>query len=337
VSGGSITAGILGAGGLGDGLVPAFAVAADWPQARDAANRIGTPLIAKPVDLNAGTAVERIADEAALKDAFWSVNDAERNTRGQPLRRLLLMEQALEGEEVSVEALTFDGKTTIIGITDKSITAPPACVESGHMFPARLESGIARRVEEFAVSALEAIGFTHGLSHIEVMITANGPRLIEINPRQGGGYIFDLVHLVTGTHPLEMLVDLALGRMPALGAAAGAGWSGEEPSVAGQARVASAAVAFVMSPRDGVVEQVTGVESLDEDPRVLRWAIPTPAAARRPRDNDAYLGHLVAVDPTGDAARAYAEELVGTLHLRFADGDVARPLPVRASRRGVGA
>jgi biotin carboxylase len=193
---------------------PAFAVAADWPEARAAAARIGTPLIAKPVDLNAGTAVERICDEAALKDAFWTVTGAERNTRGQPLRRLLLIEERLEGEEISVEALTFDGRTTIVGITDKSVTAPPACVESGHMFPARLDPRVAKEVEAFAAEALDAIGFTHGLSHIEVMITADGPRIVEINPRQGGGYIFDLVHLVTGTHPLEMLVDLALGRRP---------------------------------------------------------------------------------------------------------------------------
>ncbi|WP_162453331.1 ATP-grasp domain-containing protein [Phytoactinopolyspora mesophila] len=317
---------------------PAFAVAADWHDARAAAARIGTPLIAKPVDLNAGTAVERICDEAGLKDAFWGVNSAERNTRGQPLRRLLLMEERLEGEEVSVEALTFKGLTTIIGITDKSLTAPPACVESGHMFPARLSPDIARQVETFAVDALDAIGFTHGLSHIEVMITADGPRIVEINPRQGGGYIFDLVHLVTGIHPLEMLVDLALGQMPALDSrvnaasldrvAAGDGGQRMAGSVEGATTglPGSAAVFFVMSPRDGVVSHVSGVERLDADPRVHRWALPTPATARRPRDNDAYLGHVLTVDPAGDGARVRAEELVAALRLHFADGETTPPL-----------
>nr|WP_246211049.1 ATP-grasp domain-containing protein [Phytoactinopolyspora alkaliphila] len=306
---------------------PAFAVAADWNHARAAADRIGMPVIAKPVDLNAGTAVERIRDEAALKDAFWCVNGVESNTRGQPLRRLLLVEEELSGEEVSVEALTFEGATTIIGITDKSVTAPPACVEAGHMFPARLAPRVARQVEAFAADALDAIGFTHGLSHIEIMITADGPRLIEVNPRQAGGYIFDLVHLVTGTHPLQMLVELALGRMPDLSGASEPGLSSALVP-ARQAPAASAAVVFVMSPRDGVLERVSGVESLDADPRVLRWEIPTPAAARRPRDNDAYLGHIVTVDPAGPAARARAEAVVGALRLHFRDGDVVRPLGV---------
>lgn len=294
---------------------PAFAVAGDWSEARAAARHIGTPLVAKPVDLNGGTAVERIDDEAALKDAFWGVTGMNRNTRDQPLHRLLLVEERLEGQEVSVEAVTFEGHTTVVGITDKSVTAPPACVESGHMFPARLDSATRRQVERFAADALGAIGYTHGLSHIEVMITADGPRIVEINPRQAGGYIFDLVHLVTGAHPLEMLVDLALGRPPATDdAAGGRGW-----------RPGSAAVYFVMSPCDGVVEHVSGCEGFDSDARVQRWAVPVPATARRPRDNDAYLGHVLTVDASS-GAREHAEDVVRGLRLHFADGAVEPPL-----------
>ncbi|NEE02946.1 ATP-grasp domain-containing protein [Phytoactinopolyspora halotolerans] len=299
---------------------PRFAVVADWKHARAAAQRIGTPLVAKPVDLNAGTAVEIIRDEAALKDAFWAVAGLERNTRGQPLRRLLLLEERLRGQEVSVEAVTYGGTTTVIGITDKSVTAPPACVESGHMFPARLDPGVAREVEDFVRDVLAAIGYTHGLSHTEVMITPDGPRLVEVNPRQGGGYIFDLVDVVTGTHPLEMLVDLALGRMPRLGT---------ETIRSRRATARSAAVVFVMSPRQGTVRRISGLEALEADPRVHRWTMtPAPVTAHRPRDNDAYIGHVLVADPDGDAARAHAETLVGGLRLHFDDGETAQPLGI---------
>ncbi|WP_166352627.1 ATP-grasp domain-containing protein [Phytoactinopolyspora limicola] len=302
---------------------PAYAVAADWPTAQAAAARIGTPLITKPVDLNAGTSVERIDNDAALKDAFWSVTEARRNTRGQPRSRLLLMEQRMTGVEVSVEAVTVDGRTTVVGITDKSLTAPPACVESGHMFPAALDPAVAREAAGFAAEALAAIGFTHGLSHVEVMLTPDGPRVVEINPRQAGGYIFDLVHLVTGTHPLEMLVELALGRMPDLD---GGGVVALGRPVPGVGRPLSAAVYFVMSPRDGVVDRITGVEQIGADPFVYRWELDAPGPVRRPRDNDAYIGHLVVVDPDGLGARRHVERLVGGLRLHFRDGDVTTPL-----------
>src|SRR5690606_35094068 len=150
----------------------------------------------------AGTAVRLVVDEAGLKDSFWDVRDRERNTRGQPLQRLLLLEEVLWGTEISVEAVTVAGRTTVVAITDKSVAGPPAFVESGHMVPARLDPRVTAEVEAFTVAALDAIGFTHGVSHTEVMVTEDGPRLVEINPRQGGGHIFELVELVTGTNTL---------------------------------------------------------------------------------------------------------------------------------------
>ncbi|AYY14597.1 ATP-grasp domain-containing protein [Actinobacteria bacterium YIM 96077] len=297
---------------------PAFAAVDSWQDARGAAARLGLPLIGKPVDLNAGTAVELIESEGALKDAFWHVAGIERNTRGQPLQRLLLLEEPLKGQEVSVEAVTYEGTTSVIGITDKSVTAAPARVESGHMFPARLDPSRAREIEALVADALAAIGYTYGLSHTEVALTADGPRIIEINPRQGGGYIFDLVHLVAGVHPLDMLVDLALGRMPDLAAAASAA----------DGTAGSAAVFFVMSPRDGVVEYVAGSDRLQTDPRVWRWSMLRSGPVRRPQDNDAYLGHVLTVDPDGRRARAYAEQAVRGLELHFDDGATASPLGI---------
>lgn len=321
---------------------PAYAVANDWSGAVQAARSIGTPLVAKPVDLNAGTAVELVDSDAALKDAFWHVAGLERNTRGQPLQRLLLLEEQLCGQEVSVEAVTFDGQTSVLGVTDKSVTAAPACVESGHMFPARLEPAVTAKVSAYVSDALDAIGYTHGLSHVEVMLTDDGPRVVEINPRQGGGYIFDLVHLVTGVHPLEMLIELALGEMPRLtsdvtrrtgasggsvgiGADAGRGHAGDARMAT---RVASAAVFFVMSGRDGEIDRLSGLDAVDADPHVYRWSTRADGQVRRPRDNDAYLGHVLAVDHDGPRAREYVERAVGAVRLHYADGEVAAPLGV---------
>ena len=304
------------------GLPPVrHAVAATLDDALAAARRLGYPLVAKPVDLNAGTSVRRVDEEAHLKDAWDEISALARNTRGQALAGLVLIEEVLTGPEVSVEAVTIDGRTTVIGVTDKSIAGPPAFVESGHMFPADLPAGAVREVADFACAALAAVGLTHGLSHTEVMLTEAGPRLVEINPRQGGGYIFDLVHLVTGTHPLRILVDLALGEPPALGTAA-------SPLATAVAGGGSAAVVFVMAPRPGRVVAVDGVDRLDADPRVQRWTLPVPVDATVPVDNEAYLGHVVAMDPGGLGARGHAERLVESLRLRFADGSTSRPLAV---------
>ena len=102
--------------------------------------------MAKPVDLNAGTSVRRVDEEAHLKDAWRRDHrPSTRNTRGQALAGVVLLEEVLTGLEVSVEAVTIDGRTTVIGVTDKSLAGPPAFVESAHMFPAALPPGVVGR------------------------------------------------------------------------------------------------------------------------------------------------------------------------------------------------
>lgn len=289
---------------------PRFAVAATWDDARAGAAEIGFPLVAKPVDLNSGTSVQLVTDEAGLKDAFYEITGVERNSRDQPTVRRLLLEEVLQGPEVSVEAVTVAGETTVLGITGKSVT--PSFVEAAHLFPAPLPPSVAHDVTAHVRAALKALGYSHGLSHTELRLTPSGPRIVEVNPRQAGGYVFDLVRTVTGVHPLELLVDLALGRPPRFGG----GTTG------------TAAVAFVLSPIDGVVTGVEGREELDADPAVARWQLDVPGAVRRPRDNNDRVGHVLAVDPAGDRAGELAAAAVASLRLRLADGSVVQPTAI---------
>lgn len=295
---------VLAARGVPD--VP-FAVAATWDQAHKAAAELGYPLVVKPVDMNSGTGVRKVADEAGLAVAFAAATGPERNTRDQPLERLVLLERVLEGPEYSVESVTRDGVTRVLGVTAKSVAEPSGAggsgfVESGHLFPAALAPDERAAIERHVVAVLDAVGLTHGISHTEVRVTAAGPRLIELNPRQGGGYIFELVRLVTGFNPLQVLVDLALGREP----------------VPGPSAATSAAVAFLVPTVDGVVREVRGAERLADDDRVLSHETPSAGREVRPGDNNERIGHVLVVDRSGHEAKAWADELVATVDIEVA-------------------
>jgi argininosuccinate lyase len=291
----------LTAGGVPD--VP-FAVAATWDQAHKAAADLGYPLVVKPVDMNSGTGVRKVVDEVGLAVAFAEATTPERNTRDQPLERLALLERILEGPEYSVESVTRDGVTRVLGITAKSVAEPgveagSGFVESGHLFPAPLAQDERDEIERHVVAVLGAVGLTQGISHTEVRVTAAGPRLIELNPRQGGGYIFELVRLVTGFNPLQVLVDLALGREP----------------VPGPAVASSAAVTFLLPASDGVVREVRGAQRLAEDDRVLSHETPSAGRVVRPGDNNERIGHVLVVDPSGGEAKAWSDELAASLDI----------------------
>jgi argininosuccinate lyase len=297
---------------------PDFAVATTLRSARVAADQIGYPVVAKPVDLHSGTLVRRLDDHDDLAAWFAEAETVPCNSRGQARQPGVLLEEVMTGPELSVETATAQGVTRVVGITDKSLTGAPGFVESGHQFPAALDDGTAESVAGLVRAALVATGWSHGVAHTEVMLTPAGPRIVEINPRQGGNHIFELVRLVTGRSTLDDLADLALGRTPAPA----------RPGADG--RPASAAVHFVMAPCDGRLVAVRGVERLRADEAVVRWTLPAglPTDVRRPRDNEDYLGHVVTIDPDGRGARARAERAVGALRLALADGSEVEPLGV---------
>ena len=85
--------------------------------------------------------------------------------------------------------------------------------------------------------------------------------------------------------------------------------------------VASAGVRLLLPPRDGLVVAVRGLDTLDADPNVVRHRVRDVAGSEVhvPRDNNDYLGHVVAVDRRGLHAGAYAEQAVRRVELVYAD------------------
>lgn len=282
---------------------PRFALAEDWPALAKAAAELGYPLVVKPVDLCAGMYVRKVTDEAELREAFAAIEAFPVNARNQPRVPAVLLEELLTGPEVSVETVTVDGATHVVGVTDKSVAGEPWFVESGHMFPADLDTAAAEAV---AVAAIEALGLDRGVAHTEVKLTPEGPKLVEVNPRPAGNQITELVRRVTGIDLPAAYAQLAVGERPDL-----------RPADTG---VRSAAISFLLPPRSGQVASVRGTEELGSASDVVEWAVKQPGhRAGDPTSNNSYLGHVVVTDPAGLGARARAEQLVGGLSVDYAE------------------
>ncbi len=66
-------------------------------------------------------------------------------------------------------------------------------------------------VIEYAISCLDALGITHGASHIEIMQTSKGPVMIEVNGRpMGGAMPVDLFKACLGTNHSYLTADVYL-------------------------------------------------------------------------------------------------------------------------------
>lgn len=284
---------------------PDYRLTQSWEETVVAATEIGYPLVLKPVDLASSAFVSLIRNEHELQEAHRALEVFPLNFRDQPRERTCLLEAYMQGEEISVETVSCNGETTILGMTDKSVTGSPYFIENGHMFPARLAEEVQAEVETLVLAALKATGYDHGIAHTEVKLTPDGPRIVEINPRTAGNYIVELVERVTGIDLLQAFAELALGQRPDL-------TRQERPAV-------SAAVMFLVPPHSGTIAAMEGKQTLDADSHIVRYKLDAceQRHVEQPIDNACYLGHLIAEDTEGQQARAYAEAALARLVLRY--------------------
>lgn len=284
---------------------PYYRLAQSWTEVEKAAEEIGYPLVLKPVDLASSAFVSLIRNVKELQNAYQALEAFPLNFRDQERDCTYLLEEFMAGEEVSIESVSYQGETSIIGITDKSVTGNPYFIENGHMFPAQLSEEIRTMVTEYVRDALKAVGYDHGIAHTEVKITAEGPRIVEINPRMAGNYIVELIKRVTDIDLLEAFVELSLGRKPALAAK--------------DCGIKSAAVMFLVPPQGGTITQIQGLETLVSDVHIARYKIENCAGKciAAPIDNACYLGHIITQDPEGLGARSYAEKALGRIVFTF--------------------
>jgi biotin carboxylase len=110
---------------------------------------------------------------------------------------------------VSVESLVSDGRISHLAITGRFPPAAPFR-ETGFFIPSAFGADECATVAEVASAAVGAIDIDVGLLHTEVKLTPDGPRVIELNGRIGGG-VPEMLADATGIELLALALRVALG------------------------------------------------------------------------------------------------------------------------------
>jgi predicted ATP-grasp superfamily ATP-dependent carboligase len=181
-------------------------------EATTAALRTGFPVVLKPSSHAASIGVVRVDAPEGLSTA-WDFAAAGAGEQG-PEGSGVLVEEYLSGPEISVECVTQHGVTTALAVTRKEVAFPPYFEEVGHTVDAG--DPLLSEVAPVAVHAVRALGVTDGVQHVEMRLTASGPRIIEVNSRIGGDLIGKLVRLATGLDLPRIAADVACGKVPDL-------------------------------------------------------------------------------------------------------------------------
>jgi biotin carboxylase len=170
-----------------------------------------------------------------------------------------IIEELVDGPEVTVNAFSLRGEFHPLTVTDRLTAEPPAFgVALAHVWPS--EAG--GRAAEVAEAAVTALGIENGPSYTQLRIGPDGPQVIEVAARLGGGHDAELAKLALGIDLNGLALQTALGE-PIWSAAL-------QPTP----EVGGAVVRFLVPP-EGVLEEVEGADEARalegvEDVRIYR-------------------------------------------------------------------
>ena len=233
--------------------IPAFFKVSNEEEYAHAVSCLEDRFIVKPAD-NSGSRgiflVEDKNDAQAVKAAYEYSRKYSRNGD-------VMVEEFMVGPEVSVELLAVKGVCHVLQITDKITTGAPHFVEIGHSQPSRLPPETREAIKELAIAAAKAVGIENGPGHAEIIVTRDGPKMVEIGARMGGGCITThLVPLSTGIDMTGATIKTALGELPDI-----------EPKI----EMASA-IRFIL-PKVGRIAEIDGVEEARAVPGIVEVTV----------------------------------------------------------------
>ncbi len=264
----------------------------------DEAPDVSGPVVVKAPDRQGQKGLTLVDDPAELPAAIESARTAARNG-------LALVEELVDGPEVTVVGFSVGGVFHGLTVTDRLVADPPAFgVALAHVWPSHVQG----QSLDVAAQAVAALGIENGPSYTQLRVDADGPRVIEVAARLGGGHDAELVQTATGVDLNGLTIDAAVGAELVV----------TRPEVG----VGGAVTRFLVAP-PGVLERVDLPEDLEGVHRVRIYREPGYVFAPLRRGADR-AGALLATGADRDEALARANAAADRIRFVTADAGSLR-------------
>lgn len=290
------------------GVLPRYALVRSIGELRRAVADIGLPAVVKPTGASGSKGIFELRTDADLVPAMAALDRIARPDFDAVFRQFgaeFIVEEYLDGDELSVEGFVAGGAVHVVALTDKETTVP-FHLELSHKLPSTLPAPVQTAVRDRTGEIVRALGFDNCAFHLEAKRGPRGLRFIEVAARPAGDYIAShLVPLATGVDYFANVVRVATG----------------EPLDLEPDRDLQAGLRFVLADRDGTLDRIDGLVELCADPGYHHVFVEQPVGSAiklPPRD---FGGQRVAAVCARHADRAGLDALLAraatevTVHL----------------------
>ncbi len=263
--------------------VPKFTPVPGWTDPESHSKKQSYPCVLKPLGLGASRGVIRADDCRSFELAFHRIRKIleapEIRARRDPADETILVEDFIEGAEISLEGLMDDGRLRPLALFDKPDPLDgPFFEETLYVTPSRLERSAQAAVERSVEEACRALGLFHGPVHAEARVNEGGVYVLEIASRPIGGLCSRVLRTACGMSLEEIVLRHSLG------------WSIDWKAMPH----AAAGVMMIPIPQGGILQRVEGVDEarrLNGVEDVVITAKPRQILVPLP-EGDSYLGFI---------------------------------------------
>jgi isopentenyl diphosphate isomerase/L-lactate dehydrogenase-like FMN-dependent dehydrogenase/biotin carboxylase len=255
-----------------------------YNEAVESFRKLSKPVVIKPADNMGARGVRRIDREEDLSPAF---EEAKRNSPSGEI----ILEEYMEGDELSIDALVYNGEVYVCGIADRIIERAPFFVETGHVMPSRKSPEVLADAVEVMKQGIKALGISVGAAKGDIKVTAKGAKIVELAARLSGGFMSTYTFpYSSGINLMKAAIKIMLGEKP-----------DEEMFSPKWSKVA---IERAIIPQPGVIKEIRGLEEAEKVPGVRNIFITREIGddVVSPKNNVEKVGHIIVVADHHDKA-----------------------------------
>jgi len=187
-------------------LQPEFYKVRTPQDAFEAAEKIGYPVVIKPVDSRGTFGVTIVNDAKELFDAYFDAVSYSPSLT-------LICEKFIEGELVTVDGFCFSNGHQSLTVASRKFAEGKKPVTKSVSYPSRHDDELKSRLLINHQVVVEALGYDFGHTHGEYFVTKNNEiYLVECANRGAGVYTSSTINpLITGIDLNEVFLNQVLG------------------------------------------------------------------------------------------------------------------------------
>ena len=273
---------------------------------KEAADSLNYPFILKPSNRTGSKGVVVIRASEELEDVYQYVNKYSRKSS-------LIAEEFIDGDEYCVEVIISDRNPFVIAVTKKIVTSDKYCIELAAITPAPLTKDSNKRIEEYISNIVSKFDISNTVLHIEIKMTNDQIKIVEINPRPAGGGVIENIFNLKGLNIYDYAFDISFKKK--------IDYKKLESEMQRPFEKYAVFYPFINPVRSGVLKSINGIDKFQEqitsDLEKLILLYDEGQFLPEPKTNEEARGYIYLMDQDYDKLLSRLYKMEGLLEFKF--------------------